>query len=85
MGRYAGKAGRDALLTACCDLWGFFGLAGPLVTVGLLQTIYTVFEGDTVEVCVQMTTGEISQPLSITLNTGVNDDVNNSECTKTRQ
>lgn len=53
--------------------------AGPLVVVGLLQTTYTVHEGEMVTICAQMMSGVISKPLVVTIETRFSPDLIRSE------
>lgn len=54
--------------------------AGPLVTVGLVQETYTVHEGHTVRICAQMTSGEISKPLVVTIEASFSPALIRSKC-----
>lgn len=45
------------------------------MTVGLLQSRYTVHEGEMVRICAQMTSGEISKPLVVRIETGFSPDL----------
>ena len=55
----------------CHTIYGIF-LPPPVVTIGFEQVIYTVYEGDKVEVCVNLLSGElaVNRTVVVTLTTG---------------
>ena len=42
-------------------------ISSPVVTIGFVETEYTTEEGTTVEVCVNLTSGELEMEVTVTL------------------
>lgn len=74
--------GEKSICKSCRTLIMNVLSAGSLVIVGLLQTTYTVHEGETVSICAQMISGVISKPLAVTIETRFSPDLIRSEYTR---